>query len=159
MRRPQRFLVLAALVATVVLAGCTSSPGQGTGVAKLSITPTVSKQLLEAATKENMVPITEYSGLTPGFTYYAFDGSTGTHWAGAKLDPKPSGGPPNLPTQAEVNDQDDGAYWLFTQPKDGAWTAYPDGAVGPDTPCPVTVPAGVLKAWGWPAGGCRPKDF
>jgi hypothetical protein len=159
MHRPQWFLVVAALVATLVLAGCSNAPGEGTGVERLPITPSVSTQLLDAATNVNMVPIREYSGLTPGFTYYAFDRSTDTYWAGAKLDPKPSGGPPNLPTRAEVANQDDGAYWLFTQPKGGAWTAYQDGAGGPDTPCPATVPAGVLKAWGWPAGGCRPKDF
>lgn len=98
-----------------------------------------------------------FNGLAPGSTYYAFDGPTNTYWAAAAMD-VPTG---NAPVgsdlyKAQVASQDDGAYLLFSQPAGSStWTVYQDGAVGPNTPCAVTVPASVVAVWGWPAGSCR----
>jgi hypothetical protein len=111
--------------------------------------------LVDAGAAVNNIPASEYTGLAPGLTYYAFDQVTDTYWAGARLVPAPSSDPSN-PTQAQVASQDEGSYYVFRQPKGGSWTAYAAGNVGPGTPCPVTVPTDVLLVWGWPAGSCRP---
>jgi len=95
--------------------------------------------------------------LTPGLTYYAYDRSSQTYWAGAQLAPASSSDPSN-PTRAQVASQDDGSYYIFTQPRGGGWSAHATGASGPDTPCPIAVPAAVTAVWGWTAGTCRPAD-
>jgi FlaG/FlaF family flagellin (archaellin) len=112
-------------------------------------------QLVDAGAALNKISISEYTGLAPGLTYYAFDRATGTYWAGARLVPAPSRDPAN-PTQAQVASQDAGSYFLFSQPQGGSWTAYAAGNVGPEAPCPTTVPSEVLAVWGWPSGSCRP---
>ncbi len=122
------------------------------------VTSAVRSQLVAAGAAVNNIPVEQYSGLTPGLTYYALDHATGTYWAGAQLVPAPSSNPSTPPTQAQIASQDDGSYYLFTQPPGKGWTAYADGQTGPDTPCPMTVPADVVQLWGWPAGGCRPAS-
>jgi cytoskeletal protein RodZ len=126
-----------------------------TGTVDLPVTDQIRSQLVAAGAAVNDIPVAQYSGLAPGLTYYAFDRSTGTYWAGARLVPAPSSDPSN-PTRAQVASQDAGSYYVFSQTTGGKWTAYAAGNVGPGTPCPVTVPPSVLAAWGWPAGGCRP---
>ncbi len=162
MHRSRSLLVAVAVaVSSLALASCSSSPGGGSAskaVANLKVTASVSHQLVAAAAALNRIPVSEYSGLAKGSAYYAFDGATGTYWAAAQLMPKPTTNN-QLPTRAQVANQDDGSYWLFTEPKGGRWTGYPDGNVGPGTPCPVSVPAGVAKAWGWVVGACRPQGF
>jgi hypothetical protein len=99
----------------------------------------------------------DFSGLAPGLTYYAVDGSTGTRWAAARAVPttSASGGP------AGVCLQDDGSYWLFRQaPGASTWTATPDGAVTGPTTCPASgPPAAVVAVWGWPAETCTPPGL
>jgi len=59
--------------------------------------------------------------------------------------------------QAQVSAQDDGSYMLFSQPAGGSWTAYTDGTTGEvGSSCPAPVPASVLALWGWATGTCRP---
>lgn len=124
----------------------------------LAVTETVRAQLVAAGAALNGIPVAQYSGLTPGLTYYALDQATGTYWAAAQLSPAPSSNP-NQPTQAQVASQDDGSYYLFTMASQGGtWKVYADGNTGPNTPCPVTVPADVLQVWGWAPGSCRPAD-
>jgi hypothetical protein len=103
----------------------------------------------------NDIPVSEFSGLAPGLTYYALDQSTGTYWAGARLVAAPSSDPSN-PTRAQVSTQDEGSYYVFRRSGGGTWTAYAAGNTGPGSACPVTIPPAVLQVWGWPAGGCRP---
>jgi hypothetical protein len=56
-----------------------------------------------------------------------------------------------------VSSQDDGAYLLFTGASPTSWTPVNDGLGGVGgTPCPLAIPAGVLAAWNWAAGSCRP---
>jgi hypothetical protein len=130
----------------------TTSAAQAVNV---PVTNQIRSQLVAAGAALNNIPVAQYSGLAPGLTYYALDTATQTYWAGARLVPAPSSDPSN-PTRAQVASQDEGSYYVFTQPKGGSWTAHAAGNVGPSTPCPVTVPASVVAVWGWPSGGCRP---
>jgi len=99
----------------------------------------------------NNVPVSGYTGLAPGQTYYAYDPATATYWAGAALVPSAAS------TPAQVSVQDDGSYILFSRSANGAWTGHPVGATGePGTSCPVAIPATVVALWGWPAGSCKP---
>ncbi len=167
-------LLCGGLAAALTLAACSSSSSSGTTTSvsptstasppsstalaaaiNVPVTDQIRTQLLAAGAAVNSIPVSQYSGLAPGLTYYALDRATNTYWAGARLVPAPSSDPSN-PTRAQVASQDDGAYYLFKQPMGGSWTAYPDGATGPGPDCQITVPAPVLAVWGWPAGTCRP---
>jgi hypothetical protein len=111
--------------------------------------------LVAAAAGLNSIPVAEYTGLTPGLTYYALDTQTNTYWAGAKLQPAPTPNP--SPSQAQISSQDAGSYYVFRQLRGGQWIAYPAGNTGPGTICPIAVPPAVLAIWGWAAGSCRPS--
>jgi hypothetical protein len=122
-----------------------------TKVKNLVATPSVKAQLLAAGAKMHHLPVSDYSGLVKGMTYYAYDPATKTYWAGASLIAKPNA------TQAQVGDQDDGAYLVYKQPSGGAWAAYPAGIPGSlQFTCMVTPPSAVDAVWGWPAGTCHP---
>jgi hypothetical protein len=119
------------------------------------VTDQIRAQLVAAGAALNGIPATQYSGLAPGLTFYAYDKTTSTYWAGARLVPAPvaTSAPPS---QAQISSQDDGSYYLFTRPSGGTWKVYPAGATGPPNTCPLTVPDAVLQVWGWAAGSCRP---
>ncbi len=121
------------------------------------ISDAIRSQLVAAGAALNNIPVSEYSGLAAGLTYYAIDRTTNTYWAAARLVPVPSSDPAT-PTRAQVASQDDGSYYVFSQHRGGSWTAYAVGASGPASPCPVTLPPQVLEAWGWPMGSCRPEN-
>ncbi len=111
--------------------------------------------MVAAGAALNNIPVSEYAGLTPGLTFYAYDRATNTYWAGARLNPAPTPDP-SSPTQAQISSQDAGSYYIFRRPPGGSWTAFAAGNTGPGTACPVAVPTPVLTVWGWPAGSCRP---
>ena len=119
------------------------------------MTNDIRAQLLAAGAATNHLPVSDYTGLQPGETYYALDPATGIYWAGAALDPSPSS------YQAQVAAQDDGSYFLFEKvpegSRGGSWVAHQDGLGGirPST-CPLPLPAAILVLWHWPAGTCRP---
>lgn len=116
----------------------------------LVVTDDVRTQLLQAGAAEHNLPVTDYTGLAPGLTYYALDPATATYWAGAKLIPSSSS------VQAQVSAQGNGAYDIFMRPANGPWKAEEDGLGGiGGTPC-VGIPASVLAAWRWAPGTCRP---
>lgn len=116
------------------------------------MTAAVRTQLVAAGAALNNLTPSAYTGLVAGTTYYAYDSATSTYWAGAGLVPSPSS------YSAQVANQDDGSYLLYSQPAGGAWTAVADGLGGiGGTPCPA-VPAAVVAAWGWTAGTCRPPS-
>jgi hypothetical protein len=163
-RHPSRRRVVAAgvavLAAGVALGACgSSSPPPTTttttsipGVQNLTITPTVSTELLDAAAAEHGLPASDYTGLRAGSTYYAYDGADGLYWAGAALVPSTTS------FEAQVGVQDDGGYTLFTKTTTGSWTAYNDGlGTLPGAQCAIVVPASVRLVWGWslstPCGG------
>ena len=130
----------------------TTAPSSGTR--NLVVTDDIRSQLVAAGAQLNSLPATDYTGLRAGETYYAYDASTQTYWAGAGLDPSPSS------TQAQIAAQDNGAYLLFERAASGAWKAYAVGLAGTEgATCPVQVPAAVLQLWGWTAGSCRPRTI
>jgi hypothetical protein len=136
----------------------TSTTGTSSHAVNEAVSTAIRSQLVAAGAALNNIPVAQYSGLTPGLTYYALDKATGTYWAAAQLVPASSSNPNTPPTQAQIASQDDGSYYLFTRPSGKGGTAHADGQTGPDTPCPITVPADVVKLWGWPAGSCRPAS-
>jgi hypothetical protein len=176
---PRKLLATAAVVSfSLALAGCSSGTGQSTSktpasgststtsapkpaassttttalaTRNLVVTPDVRAALLAAGASSENLPVSDYTGLAPGRTYYAYDATTATYWAGAQLIPTSS----SLP--AQVASQDDGAYLLFSRSGSGAWTVTDDGVGAvPGTKCPAPVPADILALWNWPSGTCNP---
>jgi hypothetical protein len=167
------------MVGAVSLAGCsatagkagdattTSAPATATSTSRptttttvpttsnLVVTDVVRSQLVAAGAALNSLPPSDYTGLRPGETYYAYDAATQTYWAGAGLLPSLSS------TPAQISTQDDGAYLLFTRPWDGAWKGYAVGVAGPPegSACPVAVPSAILGLWNWAPGSCRPPTI
>jgi hypothetical protein len=119
------------------------------------VTDEIRAQLVATGAALNNLPPSDYTGLVAGETYYAYDASTKTYWAGAGLVPSPAS------TQAQVSAQDDGAYLLFERPAGGTWKAFAVGLAGTREggSCPVTVPSVILSLWSWPAQSCRPATI
>lgn len=126
------------------------------GVQNLVVTAAVQHQLLARAAAAHNVPAGDFVGLVPGETYYALDRATGTYWAGASVIPS------RTSTRAEVAVQDNGGYYVFSlhggDPAHGAWQVHDVGMAGVGASrCTLEIPAGVLAAWGWAPGACRPQ--
>jgi len=172
---PKKLLgVAAVLCGSVVLAGCSSganpspteTPAAGStstrpqpsttattalATQNLGVTDDVRAALLQAGATLKGLPESDFTGLEPGRTFYAYDAATAMYWAGAGLVPSQSS------IQAQVSGQDDGAYLLFSRPANGTWTAYNDGLGGvAGATCPAPVPADVLALWNWPTDTCNP---
>jgi hypothetical protein len=112
----------------------------------LVVSGRVARQLVEAAAAKVHVPPSEFTGLES--SYYAYDFTKRTYWAGAALVPSPKS------TRAQMSVQDQGSYFVFRRPKGGPWQTFEVGAAG--TRCPITVPAPVAQRWHWPKHACRP---
>jgi hypothetical protein len=97
-------------------------------------------------------PASQYSGLEPGKTYYAYDPDNDTYWAAAALS-----GPKTF--QAGVMLQDANSYMIFRKTSGGTWVGFRAG-FGPisagEEPCPVS--ASIRDIWQWPTGKCYPPD-
>jgi hypothetical protein len=138
-----------------------SAPAQATTTTTVSqtsnvaVTDDIRAQLVAAGAALNSLAPSDYTGLVPGKTYYAYDATTKTYWAGAGLVPSPAS------TQAQVSAQDDGAYLVFERPAGGSWKAFAVGLAGTHLggACPITVPAAILGLWGWPPQSCRPATI
>jgi len=123
------------------------------GVRNLVVPNAVRAQLLAAGAALHQLPVRDYTGLVKGETYYAYDPSTRTYWAGAGLVASPKS------MKAQVGNQDDGAYLDFEKQSGGSWKAYDAGPPGSSNyTCAVTIPAAVVSAWGWAAGTCHPRS-
>jgi hypothetical protein len=121
------------------------------GAQNLVIDNKIRAQLVAAGAAVHRLTPKDYLGLVAGETYYAEVPSRGTHWAGAALKPSPKS------LQAQVGNQDDGAYMVFERHGDGPWRAWEAGIPGdPQFTCSVKVPAAVLKLWQWKPGTCHP---
>jgi hypothetical protein len=119
----------------------------------LVATAAVKQALLAAGAAMHHLQVSDYTGLQNGLTYYALVPSTHTYWAGAALIASPSS------QEAQVGDQDDGAYLDFRRVGNGAWRAYPAGLPGSaGFKCLVVVPSSVTAVWGWKAGSCHPSS-
>lgn len=127
----------------------TTSP---TGVQNLPVTDELRTQLVAAGAALHHTKPSDYTGLAAGLTYYAYDPSTKTYWAGARLEPKQNA------EQAQVASQDEGSYLLFTRTATGSWSATDVGQTGPDSTCAKTPPAAVALAWQWKPGTCVPPN-
>jgi hypothetical protein len=67
--------------------GSGSSQGGTTvasGAENLVATPAVKAQLLAAGAELHKLPVSDYTGLTKGDTYYAYDAGTKTYWRRAR---------------------------------------------------------------------------
>jgi hypothetical protein len=158
----------AVIVGAAMLAACGSSTPSTTtsttsststttsttvaGAENLGITPAVRASLLAAGAAWHSLPVSDYTGLQAGTAYYAYDPATSTYYAAAGLDASASSEP------AQVGDQDDGAYLLFTEPSGSStWTVYGDGLGGAQgSTCPITLPAVILELWSWLPHTCYP---
>lgn len=118
----------------------------------LRVNDAIRAELLQAGAQIHGVPASEYVGLVPGMTYYAYDPDTMTYWAGAHLMPSPTS------ERAQVSVQDAGSYTLYKQIKGGLWTAFNDGVGGEEGHgCPQDLPASILAMWQWNPQWCGPQ--
>ena len=146
---------------TVTVTGTPTTAGSTQGATtpsttkteNLVVTNTIRAQLLAAGAALHQLPVSDYTGLRKGETYYAFDPATNQHWAGAALVASKSS------LKAQVGDQDDGAYLVFRQRAGGTWKAWDAGIPGSSNfTCAVTPPASVLAVWNWAPGTCHPRS-
>lgn len=147
--------------ATITVTGTVTTSGSTQGATTPSTTKTqnlvvtnkIRGQLLAAGAALHQLPVSDYTGLRKGETYYAFDPATNEHWAGAALVASQSS------VKAQVGDQDDGAYLVFRESAGGAWKAWDAGIPGSSNyTCAANVPASVLAVWNWAAGTCHPRS-
>ena len=149
----------AAGTTTITVTGTVTTSGSTQGTAALTttqdlvVTNTIRAQLLAAGAALHKLPVSDYTGLIKGETYYAYDSATKEHWAGAALIASKSS------TQARVGNQDDGAYLVFREKGGGAWRAWDAGIPGSNEfRCAVKVPASVLAVWNWAPDTCHPRS-
>lgn len=146
-------------VTTTVSAPNTSTPATSgstkasTGAQNLVATAAIKTQLLDAGAALHKLPASDYTGLRKGDTYYAYDGATKTYWAGTQLVASKNS------QQAQIGDQDDGAYIVFRRSGGGAWQGTETGASNTASSCAIKVPAGVIAVWNWAPGACHPRSF
>lgn len=132
--------------------GAPGSPSAASGAPQnLVVTDALRADLLRAGAQSHSLPVSDYTGLEAGMTYYALDPGTGIYWAGAALVPSSSSIP------AQVANQDDGAYLLFEKVPGGQWVAHDDGyGAQPGSGCPAPLPAAIIALWHWDAATCHP---
>jgi hypothetical protein len=144
-------------VTTTVSTPATSTSGGATtaanGAQNLVATAAVKAQLLAAGAALHRLKPADYTGLGKGETYYAYDADTKTYWAGTRLVPSSSS------QQAQIANQDDGAYNVFRRTDTGPWKGWETGAALRAADCPVEVPAVVIAVWNWAPGACHPRTF
>lgn len=121
---------------------------------RLPVTIKVRHGLFDAAAAYHQLPASDFTGFLANKTYYAFDSKTNVYYAAAGLVASPHS------LQAQIGDQDDGAYNLFTRAKGvSSWTVYNDGLGGAqDSTCPISIPNDVLAVWHWKAESCYPPS-
>ena len=133
----------------------TSSPSANTDQAakNLVVTAAVRKSLFDADAAYHSYPPSDYRGLTPGMTYYAFDSQNDRYYAAAGIIPN------SKSMGAQVGTQDDGGYNLFTMKRGASkWTIFDDGLGGAeDSICPLVIPLPVRKVWNWTMHPCYPN--
>jgi hypothetical protein len=147
---PQLAAVLvASAAATVSLA----SPAHADDAAvNLPLTDDVRAELIQAAAVLTGRPASEFTGLQPGKSFYAYVPGQDRYFAAAGL-----AGPKT--EAAKINLQDENSYMMFRKGGDAAATWVPIATgFGPiaagEAPCPI--PQSVRDVWQWPAGKCSP---
>jgi hypothetical protein len=151
---------------TVTVTTTVSTPATGTsgstsgstttaasGARNLVATAAIKTQLLAAGAALHHLKPSDYTGLRAGETYYAYDADTRTYWAGTQLVPSSSS------QQAQIANQDDGAYNVFRRSGSGPWKGWETGAALQAGDCPVKLPAVVIAVWNWAPGACHARTF
>lgn len=146
-------MVAAVWMATAAATILAAPPAHADSPVNLTVTDDVRDQLLQAGATLTGRPASEFTGLKPGKTYYAYQpGVNATYWAAAALyGPKSE--------SAAINLQDQNSYMMFRKGDDSAATWVPIAAgFGPipagQEPCPI--PQAIRDLWQWPTGKCYP---
>jgi hypothetical protein len=143
-------------VSSVIVSGFLSVPAVAHADAppvNLPVTDDVRAQLLQAGATLTDHPASEYAGLKPGKTYYAYDPNSDTYWAAAALS-----GPKTF--DAGVMLQDANSYMMFRKSgQGGTWVPIrvgygPGAAMPPDGNCPL--PPAIHDLWQLMPGFCAP---
>jgi hypothetical protein len=142
-------MIAAASTVAAAAAICLAATAHADPAVNLPVNDTVRAELVTAGAVLTGVPASEFTGLRPGKTYYAYDPNTRTYWAAAALQASPTS------FRAGVNLQDQNSYMIFKEPQAGTWIPYADGYGGaPGQVCPL--PPAILDLWQWPPGACGP---
>ena len=70
---------------TVTTTGTTGTATPATSAQNLPVSDALRQQLLIAGARATALPASDFAGLVPGRTYYAYDPASSTYWAGAEL--------------------------------------------------------------------------
>jgi hypothetical protein len=144
------FGAIAAIAGAIALAGPAHADN---APVNLAVTDALRDQLLQAAAILTHHPASDYAGLTPGTTYYAYDPILDTYWAAGSL-----AGPKT--DDAAIMLQDANSYFAFRKSgQDGAWLASgvgfgPAAAMPPGGDCPL--PPAVHDLWQLMPDFCHP---
>jgi hypothetical protein len=154
--RTKQLLIVPIVLANAFLfaaCGSAATPSTDSSAKNLIVTSAIRKSLLDADAVYHSLPPSDYVGLAPGVTYYAFDAQNSRFYAAAGLVPN------SKSLQAQIGTQDDGAYNLFVRKSSSSkWTVYNDGLGGvEDSICPIVIPAPVRKVWDWTMHSCYPN--
>jgi hypothetical protein len=139
----------ASAAATIGLAG----PAQASASpVNLTLTDDVRAELVQAGAVLTGSPASDFTGLRPGESYYAYVPDNDMYYAAGAL----SGAKTEI---AAINLQDQNSYMMFRKRGDAGATWVPTATgFGPiaagEAPCPI--PQSVRDVWQWPAGKCYP---
>jgi hypothetical protein len=111
----------------------------------LTVTAAVRQELIDTYETTRQLDPDSVTGTRPDSVYYAFDPSTGVHWAVANFNPSTT-----LSERQSVSFQDGGSIGVFRQAANAGWQLLGGGGAPPD--CTSYLPAKVRSVWNWPAG-------
>jgi hypothetical protein len=144
---------LSAAAAAIGPAAITQADPQTQEPVNLPVTDDLRVQLLAAGALLTQHPASDYTGLVPDTTRYAYDPYLDTYWAAGTL-----AGPKN--DDAAIMLQDANSYMAFRRAgQDGAWVAMavgfgPSATMPPGGNCPL--PPAIHDLWGLMPGFCHP---
>jgi hypothetical protein len=140
---------IACAATTISFAGAAHADA---GPVNLPLTDDVRSELVQAGAVLTGSPASDFTGLRPGKSYYAYMPDQDMYYAAAAL----SGAKTEL---AAINLQDQNSYMMFSKSGSPGATWVPTAAgFGPiaagEAPCPIPQP--VREAWQWPTDKCYP---
>jgi hypothetical protein len=146
---------------TMLAAICTATAAATIGLAapahadspvNLTIPDDVRTELIQAGAVLTGRSASEFTGLRPHKSYYAYAPDEDMYYAAAALAGAKT-------EEAAINLQDQNSYMMFRKSGDAGATWIPTAAgFGPiaagESPCPI--PQSVRDVWQWPTGKCYP---